>query len=252
MKRCAFCLSENFNDAFYCGNCGKKLVPKLQPFCPRCEEEIETRFCTFCGTRAVLSGRYVDVQHRLYRTVLIGRQEWLAKNLAVTVDRNGIELELGKDYFFPNGDPCVVSNYGLLYTWDAAQRIAPKGWHIPTAAEWDELIYCCGNSACDGQPFSVSKALASISGWKNSNTDFSVGKDQDKNNFTGFNALPAGTYQGEFLGFGYGAAFWSATKYNLKYAIRYSMSYSNPVFGRIQDEKTSALSVRCVKDDDNC
>jgi uncharacterized protein (TIGR02145 family) len=29
--------------------------------------------------------------------------------------------------------------YGCLYDWEAAKTLAPKGWHLPSKAEWEAL-----------------------------------------------------------------------------------------------------------------
>jgi uncharacterized protein (TIGR02145 family) len=32
-----------------------------------------------------------------------------------------------------------ADKYGYLYDWETAKTIAPKGWHLPSKAEWDSL-----------------------------------------------------------------------------------------------------------------
>ncbi|MDR0412954.1 MAG: fibrobacter succinogenes major paralogous domain-containing protein [Dysgonamonadaceae bacterium] len=71
-------------------------------------------------------------------------------------------------YYYPNAEPTILDagnhpEYGLLYTWAAAnagtapedadpnpknrQGICPAGWHLPTAAEWQELEHVIAGSA---------------------------------------------------------------------------------------------------------
>lgn len=188
-----------------------------------------------------------------FETVKLGNQEWMAKNMAVTVDRDGNELVLGKDYFYPNDDESLVKEYGLLYTWDAAMRIAPAGWHMPTDEEWKELEEYVGSQEkyrLDDDPENIAKALASTTGWEEDEDveEFAVGNDQSKNNATGFNAVPAGGYIGSYFGFGYGAGFWSATQYDSSNAFIRSLGYNYAYVDSYDFDKYDGYSVRCLRD----
>ena len=58
---------------------------------------------------------------------------WAVRNLDIDDGGGGI--------FYPNNDISNVPDYGLLYTFDAAVRIAEKthGFVVPTLADWDAL-----------------------------------------------------------------------------------------------------------------
>ncbi len=49
--------------------------------------------------------------------------------------------------FAHSDDENNVATYGRLYEYDAAMNGAPAGWHLPTAAEWDELENVLGSKA---------------------------------------------------------------------------------------------------------
>jgi len=154
------------------------------------------------------------------KTVKIGDQIWMNKNLAIDDGGDGITInkETGEHY----------------YTWDAAKRVAEKikGWHLPTIAEWDFLAANAG-----GREFCGTK-LKAASGWDddgNGTDDF------------GFSALPAGNYSGSFLNLGFIAYFWTATENYSSYAYR---RYFNTGASMSSDYnyKNYQYSVRLVKD----
>ena len=154
------------------------------------------------------------------KTVKIGDQIWMNKNLAIDDGGDGITInkETGEHY----------------YTWDAAKRVAEKikGWHLPTIAEWDFLAANAGGREVCGTK------LKAASGWDddgNGTDDF------------GFSALPAGYYNGSFYDLGSNAYFWTATEYSSSYAYnRYfnTGASMNSYYG----DKNGRYSVRLVKD----
>lgn len=85
-----------------------------------------------------------------YRTVQIGVQCWLAKNLKylpsvcpATTTPDGSAFYYVYDYQGNNVEEAKATanyrNYGALYNWAAAQEACPPGWHLPSDAEWSEL-----------------------------------------------------------------------------------------------------------------
>ena len=96
-----------------------------------------------------------DIDGNVYKTVIIGTQEWMAENLKVTRYRNGdtipnvtdttwLSLQSGA-YCWYNNDTndtaAYKTTYGALYNWYAvsdSRNIAPIGWHVasdePTAS----------------------------------------------------------------------------------------------------------------------
>jgi uncharacterized protein (TIGR02145 family) len=87
------------------------------------------------------SGTYTGNDGKVYRTICIGTQEWLADNLNETKYRNSFAI-----------------NYGSLYNWYAASKnggtgsgsIAPSGWHLPTKTEFETLVTELGGSTVAG------------------------------------------------------------------------------------------------------
>ncbi len=129
------------------------------------------------------------------------------------------------------------------------QGICPKGWHVPSDAEWDELVDYVENHP-EQYGNSVAKALASNNGcWKESENPGTPGFDQSSNNTTGFSAVPAGyCFSGDFDSFGRNAYFWSATQRDDGDAwSRYLLSGGSGV-RRGLGSKARGFSVRCLRD----
>lgn len=193
-----------------------------------------------------------------YETVKIGNQVWMVKNMAVTVDRDGNELVLGKDYWYPNGDSSLVKEYGLLYTWEAAMRIAPKGWHLPKKEEWDIFIAYLATQKNFRSGFLfknfTAKSLASTFGWKDCKKKFAVGNNQSINNATGFSAVPAGYHrESGHLTIGVSSYFWSGTIEGDEFDMQ-ELAYcryintDGLVAGEFEIDVAYGLSVRCLRD----
>jgi hypothetical protein len=104
-------------------------------------------------------GYMTDYEGHIYSTIRLGKQEWMNRNLETRYFSNGdfinttgtatinIEQEDKPVYqwaFLGHEDhPELLDNDGRLYTWYAAtdsRKICPAGWHLPTIAEWNELM----------------------------------------------------------------------------------------------------------------
>jgi uncharacterized protein (TIGR02145 family) len=85
------------------------------------------------NTTAQQTGTFTDPRDgKIYKTVKIGTQTWMAENLAY-------KPSSGKYWLSPN-------NY-YYYDWATAKSVAPAGWHLPSQAEWKALIDFIGGSS---------------------------------------------------------------------------------------------------------
>ena len=170
-------------------------------------------------------GVFTDTRDgKKYKFVKIGNQTWMAENLNYNAS--------GSKCYDNNSYNCV--EYGRLYNWEAAKKACPKGWHLPSDAEWTKLTSHIGGTSSAGAK------LKSKSGWDNN------GNGTD--NFD-FSALPGGDGGGTNFGnVGSDGYWWSSTEYDSYYAYGRGMYYNYSNVDRDYYDKTFLLSVRCAQD----
>lgn len=123
-------------------------------------------------------GTIKDYDGNRYRTVQVGSQCWMAENLRnttyadgsyISFNERGIFIGAGRGYCYVKNSS-TKDKYGLQYTWAAAldireeeiekhykkqrkttntssnsvfpskvQGLCPKGWHVPSIADWEQL-----------------------------------------------------------------------------------------------------------------
>jgi uncharacterized protein (TIGR02145 family) len=206
-------------------------------------------------------GRLVDDRDgKVYETVTIGTQTWMAENLnyeyvADTVDAcdeeecesycyengcetNGHYYELGvvldyADYFNGPDDWLDTRMNGSVF-----RSICPEGWRLPTLDDWNEL-YETIDSAYTGL-----QAIGYES-WP------------DATNIYGFSAVPAGIEYSqlyEWRGVGEAASFWTVCPDTDRHSDGYTYCWwiigptgmGNSIHsGPMED---SGSSIRCIKD----
>jgi len=175
----------------------------------------------------VQTGTFTDSRDgKSYKWVKIGTQIWMAENLNYIT--NG--------YKCYNNEPVNCSKYGRLYDKETVKDICPKGWHLPSRAEWNTLASYIeddkGCSSCNA------KHLKATSGWN------SGGNGLDS---YGFTALPGGYgySDGSFGLIGDCGYWWSSTVSNTYY--RYMSSNNEDAIWQITNGNYF-YSVRCIQD----
>ena len=157
---------------------------------------------------------------KVYPTIVIGTQTWMAENL---------------DYEVAGSWCNNCDAYGRLYDWQTALTVAPPGWHLPSVEEWEVLITTLGGYEVTGGK------IKSMSGWKDPNSEAT--------NLSCFTALP-GAYRandGSLIGVGENTAFWSTLEGGAEVSNAFVLGH---LYGKIQKtnfSKAWGLSVRCIK-----
>ena len=207
-----------------------------------------------------------DYDGNWYGAVVIGDQVWLGENLRTIHDALGNAIS----GYYDNEQSQIPLKYrGLFYNKaavmngdtpasdnDSVKGIAPDGWHIPSMPEFGKLVNYLHNNRrysvrANNTVYAV-KSLCSTTNWMASDVDYSPGKEQEKNNATGFNAYPVGMYNG-YNQESQRAYFHTSkvhssiptTIYNVNFAYNdYAIYYNNSFLGASE----LGFSVRCVSD----
>ncbi|MCX6258772.1 MAG: fibrobacter succinogenes major paralogous domain-containing protein [Bacteroidia bacterium] len=205
-----------------------------------------------------------DYDGNTYNTVQIGSQCWMKENMKTTHYSDGTALIddtnagdisgnfITKFWFVYNNTMSVKTTYGLLYTWAAImnganssssnpsgiQGICPTGWHIPSDAEFTQLINFLGSDSIAGGKLKE----AGNTHWNDPNSGAT--------NSSGFTALPCG---GRYAGAVFGGLFtdgiwWSATESDASYSWERCVGYDHEQVHRLNYYKSTGFSVRCVRD----
>ncbi len=198
-------------------------------------------FLNSCQTKDTV----VDVDGNIYNTVKIGTQTWMVENLKVTHYRNGDAIPNVTDslkwykltagaYCNYNNDTNIAKSTGRLYNGYVihnSHNLCPKGWKIPSDAEWTKLkdYLNTGDKFKEADP----KHLG----------------HHNKNIFTTL----MGGYRcgdGPFNDIGVFGDWWSSSELNTDEAINWFVDYSSGKISRNENgnSKKNGLSVRCIKD----
>jgi uncharacterized protein (TIGR02145 family) len=223
-------------------------------------------------------GTVKDIDGNIYNVLSIGTQKWLVENLKTTRYNNGDLIEktdhMGYDlailayYNGPtkyqwayNGEEDNVSTYGRLYTWYTAvdsRGICPVGWHVPSDAEWHQLVLFLDPKAI------LNETESEIAGNKLKEAgSIHWLENAGSTNESGFTALPNGEVQISFLGIGRLAYWWTSSGTDLaiifedlamtlsihkdKYSFSRGIDKSSIISRSLSSAPWYGYGVRCVK-----
>jgi uncharacterized protein (TIGR02145 family) len=204
---------------------------------------------------AISYGSLTDQEGNIYKTIIIGTQEWMAENLNVQTYRNGDTIITNQDdltwsnslstqvgaWAYYDNDSLNGCPYGKLYNWFAvadARNLCPEGWHVPTDAEWFSL-----SDAFGGQTLSGGKL-------KNTESTYWQSPNTGATNESGFSGLP-GAYRetsGPFYEIGYVGCWWTSSSMGGSSAWSRELRFASGSLFRSESSKRYGYAVRCVKD----
>ena len=175
------------------------------------------------------SGSYKDPRDGYsYEWIRIGSQLWTAENM---------------NYATASGSLCAQCNHwGRLYNFENAKKACLEGFHMPTKAEWNELLAFAGKEKQVGTVLKAGYGWDPIKGTNN----YGNGKDE-----LGFGAKAGGAHfaksdvplkERKFEAAGQKAFFWTAEGEVLVFFYDKDIAKFekfNPEYG---------ASLRCIKD----
>jgi uncharacterized protein (TIGR02145 family) len=196
-------------------------------------------------------GTMTDQQGNVYKTIVIGTQEWMAENLKTTTFRNGETIPNVTSSFqwsstalaawcYYNNDSQYNCPYGKLYNWYAVadpRGLCPTGWHVPTDAEWTTLTTLLGESVAGGK-------------LKSTGVQYWVSLNIGATNESGFSGLPGGSRGdcGVNCTIGYNGYWWSSSERLTYDAWFRNLFYNSGDVSRNANIKSGGFSVRCLRD----
>jgi uncharacterized protein (TIGR02145 family) len=211
---------------------------------------VVTLFCI--GLTGLQAQTLNDNDGNVYKAVTIGKQVWMAENLKTTKYNDGTAIPSVTDdkawealttpaFCWYNKDATINKNtYGALYNWYTVNtnKLCPKGWHVPTDAEWTTLTTYLGSESVAGGKLRETGTTH----WEKPNTGAT--------NESGFSAHPGGyrNNHGAYANVGFFGFWWSATEYVATASWCRTMGCSGKDVLRNFSLKKNGYSIRCLKD----
>lgn len=162
---------------------------------------------------------------RIYQTIEIDGQIWMAENLAFETDSS----------WCYDDDLNDCDKNGRLYTWYDACKVCPDGWRLSSDSDWLELEKVIG--------IPESELLNEKFRGTSQGERLRIGGDLKFNATISGYRRPNGSYDRR----GQRSAFWLSTETSLKSALHRDIRNDTGAIYRSSVPKFYALSVRCVK-----
>jgi uncharacterized protein (TIGR02145 family) len=162
----------------------------------------------------IAQGTFIDSRDgKIYRTIIIGQQEWMAENL-------NFMTEAGSWCYDDSNANCETG--GRFYNFEAAQNVCMEGWHLPSREEFDALLTeAKKNGSTYDYLLQKQSFSALMNGWRGINEHYYGRGSQER--------------------------FWSSTGWTGMNAWYLSIESSGTLVTTEHDSKYLGFSVRCVR-----
>jgi uncharacterized protein (TIGR02145 family) len=198
-----------------------------------------------------------DIEGNQYHTIQIGNQTWMQENLKTSHFSDGSLITDGRDsatwanvysmqshqdlWCYTEDNPANNDVYGKLYNAFVAEdsrNVCPVGWHIPSRADYLELVDYLGGAAVAGGKM------------KQPGTTLWYAPNTDADNSSGFSAVPAGNRYVMYwqATHGYTAAFWTSEDSSSRHRYQAVLSSADATVRINYAWKEQGSSIRCIKD----
>jgi uncharacterized protein (TIGR02145 family) len=207
-----------------------------------------------------------DVDGNAYKTVYIGKQQWMGENLKTSKYSDGTPIQHVTDsstwvalksgaWVNYNNDATFDPIYGKLYNGFVIRNdknVCPTGWHVPKAGDWYYLMNELGGDSIAGDKL---RSTDTTTLWLNPSEAAKMGiESMIATNSSLFTALPGGVVYNRwgFDGMRYVGYWWGESAYD---STRANFMIMNHVFNKVElyvndygKSKKNGFSIRCVKD----
>ncbi len=169
---------------------------------------------------------------KVYQWVRVGDQVWMAQNLAYKAQSGCSPFRWKKR---------KAEKEGYLYDWETAQKVPPKGWHLPSDDEYKQLItYVGGTNQVDTYIHLVEKDKYGLN-FKSNGEYWSNYPKKGKSMFNGGTLHPV--KRTKLWTSTYGLSYQKDTLYSF-FGIRYR---SQVAWLSFTGNKQDRYPIRCVK-----
>lgn len=177
------------------------------------------------------TGSFTDARDgKVYKTVKINEQLWMGENLAFKTASGYSVYDNVNDY---------LKIHGYLYTWEAATKACPDGWHLPSMQDWWYLSNFLGGDEQSGGKLKQTGTTT----WKSPNAGAT--------NSSGFTALSSGRSGDKTMEYiGNSTYFWTNVDDDDVTSWCGALNSSNGEISLYPVNKKDGYSVRCIKNSD--
>lgn len=204
-----------------------------------------------------------DADGNRYRTVVIGEQEWMVKNLKTTHFNDGTPIANVRDvtnwrnvdapaYVWYENDSINKEPFGALYNWHAVgspKGICPEGWRVATDEDWKKLEQFLDMvpEQIEGTGLRGANEGAKL---KEAGTDKWESPNEGATNEVGLTIIPSGRRDssGRFYDKGTGSTIWTSSETSASSAYYRHFANNVTTIGRNPGgDKKFGLAVRCIR-----